>query len=179
MNPNELSRVYLTQAIVERGSLDIDEEVRGGIGEFSDLARYDGHYYSDKAIGISLLGVPVYAAARALVGRSLPTESVILLCRLAVVTLPTLLCFGLLLERSRPEESFERLLLLGLFAGTSIFPLALSVMGHVPMAILLAVTFWRVMLQPAETRAPRWHALNGRCAAPRSRSTTRRASSSR
>ncbi|MHA2620186.1 MAG: hypothetical protein V2G42_00415 [bacterium JZ-2024 1] len=54
---NEKSRLALTRAIVEQGTLKIDafEHSTG------DKAFYQGHYYSDKAPGLSFAAVPVYA----------------------------------------------------------------------------------------------------------------------
>jgi hypothetical protein len=54
---NEYSRYDLTRALVEQGTTRIDsyDENTG------DKAFYQGHWYSDKAPGTALLGVPVYA----------------------------------------------------------------------------------------------------------------------
>jgi hypothetical protein len=55
---NQNSRFNLTRAIVEDGTVRIDRYV----GNTGDYATIDGHTYSDKAPGLSLLAVPVYAA---------------------------------------------------------------------------------------------------------------------
>lgn len=54
---NADSRLFLTASIVDRGSLNIDPLA----SETGDVARFDGHAYSDKAPGLSLLAVPAYA----------------------------------------------------------------------------------------------------------------------
>jgi hypothetical protein len=54
---NEKSRLALTRAIVEHGTLTIDAYEKGT----GDKARFGNHYYSDKAPGLSLVAVPVYA----------------------------------------------------------------------------------------------------------------------
>lgn len=54
---NQNSRLDLTVAIVEHGTLSID----CCVSNTGDFAYYDGHTYSDKAPGLSLLAVPVYA----------------------------------------------------------------------------------------------------------------------
>lgn len=59
---NQNSRFNLVMAMVEDGTVRIDKYV----GNTGDFAYYEGHYYSDKAPGLALLGVPVYAAGRAL-----------------------------------------------------------------------------------------------------------------
>ena len=58
---NQNSRFDLTRAIVERGTLSIDafQENTG------DKALRDGHWYTDKAPGLSLLAVPAYALVHA------------------------------------------------------------------------------------------------------------------
>jgi hypothetical protein len=55
------SRLALTQSIVERGKVDIDPYWEQTI----DRAFARGHWYSDKAPGVSLVAVPVVAAVRA------------------------------------------------------------------------------------------------------------------
>src|SRR6185503_19572504 len=51
---NELPRVYLVKAIVEDHSFAIDRQVQR-YGATSDLSRWDGHLYQNKAPGSSLL----------------------------------------------------------------------------------------------------------------------------
>lgn len=58
---NQNSRFDLTRAIVNDGSVQIDAYV----GNTGDYAKLDGHYYSDKAPGLSLMAVPVYALTEA------------------------------------------------------------------------------------------------------------------
>jgi hypothetical protein len=59
---NVSSRLMLTYAIVDLGTVSID-----GLEDHTrDRARVDGHFYSDKSPGMSLAGVPAYAAIRAL-----------------------------------------------------------------------------------------------------------------
>ncbi len=57
---NVASRLMLSYALVDRGTLSID----GLDDQTGDIARYRGHFYSDKTPGFSLLAVPVYAAAK-------------------------------------------------------------------------------------------------------------------
>lgn len=59
-NPNENVRFFMTAAIVEQGSYQIDE-MRARWGWCNDAATYDGHFFSVKAPGSSFLGVPGYA----------------------------------------------------------------------------------------------------------------------
>ena len=57
---NGNSRLDLTRAIVEQGSFQIDRYFAQHDWTTEDTALFDGHYYSDKAIGSSLLAVPFY-----------------------------------------------------------------------------------------------------------------------
>jgi len=57
---NQNSRFDLVLALVEEGTARIDRHV----ANTGDYAYYGGHYYSDKAPGLALLGVPVYASLR-------------------------------------------------------------------------------------------------------------------
>lgn len=70
---NENSRFDLTRSVVERGRLDIDPYHVNT----QDKAYYRGHYYCDKAPGVSFLAVPAYAGLYALrhaVGKELPRQ---------------------------------------------------------------------------------------------------------
>jgi hypothetical protein len=57
---NQNSRLDLVMAIVDRGTLAIDEYYQNT----GDYAYYNGHYYSDKAPGLSFFAVPFYAVFR-------------------------------------------------------------------------------------------------------------------
>ena len=72
---NGNSRLDLTRALVEQGKFQIDDFVAQPGWTTEDRARFDGHYYSDKAVGSSLLAAPFYflllkvsAAAGAMLG---------------------------------------------------------------------------------------------------------------
>jgi hypothetical protein len=67
---NQNSRYDLTRAIVESGTLRID---RYAANTMYDRSEHDGHLYSDKAPGLSLVAAPVYAITRHL-GPSSPPE---------------------------------------------------------------------------------------------------------
>ncbi len=59
---NVNSRLDLTLAIVDQGRLSIDDYYQNT----GDYAFFNGHHYSDKAPGTSLLAVPVYWAYKAI-----------------------------------------------------------------------------------------------------------------
>lgn len=68
---NQNSRLDLVLAIVDQGTLSIDDYYENT----GDYALFEGHYYSDKAPGNAFLAVPVYAALRPVL-RSAPVERV-------------------------------------------------------------------------------------------------------
>jgi len=62
---NSNSRLGLVFAVVDQGELTIDDYHDTPPYSTQDKAEYQGHYYSDKVIGLTLLAVPAYAAIRA------------------------------------------------------------------------------------------------------------------
>ncbi|MGQ9667422.1 MAG: hypothetical protein ACUVWB_08915, partial [Anaerolineae bacterium] len=53
---NQNGRMDLVLAVVDQGRLAIDDYV----GNTGDYAHFGGHYYCDKAPGVSFLSVPFY-----------------------------------------------------------------------------------------------------------------------
>ncbi|MFA9401878.1 MAG: hypothetical protein ACERKY_02305 [Anaerolineales bacterium] len=62
-DPNQNSRIDMVMAIVDDGTFMIDQYVENTV----DYAKVGDHYYSDKAPGVSFLGVPLYAGLKELV----------------------------------------------------------------------------------------------------------------
>jgi hypothetical protein len=164
-NANELPRIYLVQAIVDRGVLNIDEGVRR-YGYVVDTASYDGHYYSNKAPGLSLLGVPVYAVQRAwhrLTGQAPPTlrEQTFAL-RLFCVSIPQLLFLIVVWHLSgffSDDKDARRAALVGYALGTLALPFSLLYMSHQPAAALIGTAFLLLAGKPHPARL----ALAGLC----------------
>lgn len=65
-DPNQNSRLDLVVAVIDQGTLRIDDYVDNTV----DYAKFEGHYYSDKAPGVAFAGIPIYATLRAIL--SLP-----------------------------------------------------------------------------------------------------------
>ncbi len=157
-SPNELTRLYLTRAIVDDGSFSIDGPV-SRYGHITDLAKADGRLYSDKAPGISLAGLPVYIVAKALVGwdaAGISNSSLLRLMRIFLAGLPTaaivVLLFFLLgrLELSRNR----RLFLAGAYGlGTIAFPYGVLLFGHQLATLCLVGAF---SLIERNNRRPTW-----------------------
>ena len=143
--PNERTRAYLTMALVERGSLQVDAEV-ARFGRVIDIAKHDAHYYTDKAPGTSFLGAPVYAVARAFTPSAEWTATDVLALLRRALMLPVAL-LGLF--------ALQRLLLaLGVSAASAalasvVWPLATTalhyagaLLGHHLVAVALVVSLW-------------------------------------
>src|SRR4030066_2526779 len=54
---NESCRYFLIMAVVDHHKLYVDDITTNAN---DDLSFHNGHYYSAKAIGVPLLGVPIY-----------------------------------------------------------------------------------------------------------------------
>src|SRR5215203_3298431 len=153
---NEKSRLALIAAVVEHHRLEIDADHE----MTSDKAWYDGHYYSDKAIGTAVLGVPVYAAYRELVGfehfaRELwkPNNPLYILT-VAVVALPSAILSVLLYQLARLMEAGRAwaLLLTLLYAfGTLAFPFSTLFFGHQLAAAFAFAAFFFLVRARLET----------------------------
>jgi hypothetical protein len=146
-NPNENVRIWATRALVAHGTWDITEVVTAW-GPVTDTAARDGHRYSSKAPGTSLLGVPVHfvhdRAARLLLGHepSLPATTWVL--RIFTVVAPLLAFlwwFARRVERETRSPFARDLLTLGLGLGTMFYPYGLAFIGHIQSAALAFAGF--------------------------------------
>ena len=96
-NPNEFSRFYLTQALIDRQTFVIDESIAAR--DTQDKSYYQGHYYTDKAPGASFLAAPAYLAVRLLetyTGFAPGEKTVLYIVRLVSVSIPSALFLFLL-----------------------------------------------------------------------------------
>ena len=135
---NELPRAYLVKAIVDDGSFAIDREVARW-GGTADVSPHDGHQYSNKAPGSSLIVVPVYAIAR-LFGE--PSLAVTMrLCRVVAGVIPALVFLWLLsgfLGRFAPDPAIRRLVLVAYALGSMAMTYSLLYYSHQLGAICIA-----------------------------------------
>jgi len=96
---NGNSRVGLIFAIVQEGRLTIDSFHEKEGTETNDKSFYEGHYYSDKAIGTSVVGsifyLPVYLVTQIL-GLNLSTWIVKYFLTFSVIGLPSALAGSLI-----------------------------------------------------------------------------------
>ncbi len=162
---NENSRYDLVSAIVDHHTAQIDR-TQGNTG---DKAFYNGHYYSDKAPGAALLGVPVYAAMRLvrIVSRQPAPDSgeAIQVLAFVVCGIPTALLAVLLIRFLLPivGEWWATVVTLGYALGTIAFPFATMYFGHAATTFFLFATFY-LLHQPEGPGRPWRPAFAGVCA---------------
>jgi hypothetical protein len=161
----DVSRLGLTQALALDGTLRIDRYA----SQTGDKARYGGHWYSDKAPGVSLVALPAFEAMRAtrLAGADEEARGIwhrrglLLVIRaliggLAYVAATWLV--GRAAERLRPGTGPPVAVTFAL--GTMALPLAATLIGHLPAGALAFAAFLLV----SEGRGRRLAAAGG-CAA--------------
>jgi len=141
---NEYSRYDLVRALVEQGTTRIDAyEANTG-----DKALFQGHWYSDKAPGTALLGVPAYLLLRltaSLAGQDPPTDvegvQALAFVESGIATTALVL---LLIRFLAPfvGERWATIVGLGYGLGSIAFPFATMFFGHaVSTAALFAAFF--------------------------------------
>lgn len=137
------SRMALVLAVVDQHTLSIDayHQMTG------DKSFFNGHYYSDKAIGVSLLAIPIYAFFKQTPLSSLPPDAYFLLryvITFFVVSIPSSL-LGLLFYSCLPtfgvRGTAQLISTLGLTLGTIAFPFSTALFGHQPAAFFLFAAF--------------------------------------
>lgn len=139
-NPNELSRFQTVVAFVETGSFAIDGEL-STLGDHEDKAAAGGRLYSNKAPGLSLAAIPVYALLRLFLPRpDSPVDPIFVLLRLLTVSLVCVVALGRFARRLslRPEwSSVAPLVTFAVAFGTPFLYYARSFFGHAWTAALL------------------------------------------
>jgi hypothetical protein len=145
---NQNSRLALTLAIVDHHELSIDR-YHERLLPTGDKSLAGGRYYTDKAIGVSLLGVVPYALARPMLARvDDEARRVNLAMYLVVVTavavpavvaclLLYLLAMGV---RGNPRDALFAPLAIAL--GTPVWPFSTLLFGHVTAGAALLAAFW-------------------------------------
>ncbi|HEY5957212.1 MAG TPA: hypothetical protein VIV60_11690, partial [Polyangiaceae bacterium] len=155
-SPNERSRLYLTVALFEQHSYAIDA-VRLRFGSVLDEAIFNGHYFTDKAPGASLLALIPYAAFRLF----LPAERMSIEYLLDIARYGLMVPCGILawlsleaLCRSlRISASTARWVALVTALGTPAFHYSAAFFGHQIVATCL-VTALYLLNQKSRQSAP-------------------------
>jgi hypothetical protein len=152
-NPD--TRIFLAASIVDRGQLNIDPYAQ----YTGDKAAFNGHYYSDKAPGSSLLAVPAYALVKLTLFQGKTPYLQLLsdsdeqrtdflaryLITLLLVGLPSALLGGLFFRFLAYFGLGPRgrlLLTLGYGLGTIAFAFSSVFFGHQIVALLLFAAFY-------------------------------------
>jgi hypothetical protein len=155
---NEYSRYDLVRALVEQGTTQIDSYHENT----GDVAFYAGHWYSDKAPGTALLGVPVYvllSLSNRLAGNDVPGQ-VEAVQALAFVEsgIATALLVLLLVRFLGPLVGERWSVAVGLAYGfgSIAFPFATMFFGHAASTAAVFASFYllhRLKQQPGRSTA--------------------------
>ncbi len=155
--PNEQSRLNLVYAIAFHGKLNVDEYRDNTI----DMALHDGHYYSDKAPGLSFVAAPIMFALRPIYERVEATRRMrflltVYLPRFFAVSLPSA-AFAVLLfafmKRAGAGERFGVVLALSYGLGTLALPYSALFYGHQLGAALGCSAFMLLVVTKHSPRA--------------------------
>ena len=153
-NPNELSRFQTVVAFVETGSFAIDGEL-AVLGDHEDKAAAGGRFYSNKAPGLSLAAIPVYALLRVFLPRpDSPVAAIFVLLRLLTVSLVCVVALHRFARRLslRPEwSSVAPLVTFAVGFGTPFLYYARSFFGHAWTASLLFLAWDALLLSESGT----------------------------
>ncbi len=141
-SPNEVVRLYMTLAIVDHGSYDI-EPVCQRYTWVNDRSVVGDRAYSSKAPGASLAGVPFYLAAKGwagIRGRALERSEIVRWLRLTVCVIPALV-FLLAFRRFLCTLGYSPFVRDAVFVGTAlgspVFTYVHQFAGHAPAACSL------------------------------------------
>ena len=168
--PNERSRIYLSASLVEQQSIAIDSSIERW-GEVLDRAEHDGHTYTDKAPGSSLLGAGFYGLIRTLGGgASSRFEGLLWLfrtCFMIPIAVAGFLVFRRWLRLLDVSEPAVDLASLGWMLATPAFHYASAFFGHHLVAIQFVTALWllEAVRQMDEDEATRWNTLSRMIAA--------------
>ncbi|RJP58138.1 MAG: hypothetical protein C4541_08905 [Candidatus Auribacter fodinae] len=142
-NPNEFSRLYQIRAIVENHTLAIDSMI-SRYGHLMDKSHFNGHFYSDKSFGMTLLCLPFYFVYHLFFGICGNSGVMKYLLSIACAAIPNIL-FVIMLYiryiRARALRSFRLLMLCGYCLGTISFVYSTLLYSHVTGAALLGIIF--------------------------------------
>jgi hypothetical protein len=140
---NVASRLGLIYSVVDHGSLSIDpyHETTG------DKAFHRGHFYSDKAVGHAVVGVPVYAAVRLVLrpfGVGPGSAFYHYFLKTLLVSLPSAVGCLVLLHLARQHldsHVWSRRLVAAYALGTLAFPYSVVYYAHQQVAVVLLGAF--------------------------------------
>ncbi|MGW8189437.1 hypothetical protein [Sphingomonas hankookensis] len=156
-NPNNAVRMFATLSLVEEGDATIDEYAALTI----DKAHFGDHYYSDKAPGITVLGIPAVIVADAVSGQRASdfvpgfenrefNRFLKIRIRLVAITicavlsaLAAMLLYDLV-RRVTGDVEAGAVAALSYGLGTTVWGWSTTIFGHAPVAALLMIASWAV-----------------------------------
>jgi len=167
---NELPRIYLTQAMVDHGTFQIDHGV-AVIGKTADVSEWGGHYFSNKAPGSSMLAIPGYLVLKLVTGGAPSVAAMTWTARFTTGVLPTLaflvLLWGFLARfagkdaGAPPDRGVRRAVMLAYACGSMALVYSVLFISHQLSAICIAGAWILAFEVTAGDRSPRWMALAG------------------
>ncbi|HNW82308.1 MAG TPA: hypothetical protein PKG52_05380 [bacterium] len=155
-NPNERIRFFMTHAIVSRGELSVNEEMKE-FGNSLDKAKVGDKYYCDKAPMLSLLAVPAYFVYYKLNHGDVSESGSLRFLKLTQHSLFALLLFWLLFLYLTPLVKNNKLTLFFCFTAifaTPLFSFFTAYFSHSVAATLLFSFFF--LLKNAVTLQKKW-----------------------
>jgi len=144
-NTNEYSRIFLTRALIDHNTFDIDDLI--AIHNTQDKSFYNGHFYSNKAPGNSLLAAPVYLIIRMLgihFRFELSEGMILYFIKAVCISLPSALFLILLFKFWSYITLFYSLresFLIAYALGTLAWPYSGLFYGHQLVAVCLFLAF--------------------------------------
>lgn len=177
LNPNNATRMFAALSLVEQGDATIDEYEQLSI----DKAQFGGHYYMDKAPGMTLLSLPAVALADwvspppPVIPSTVydpPLERFMTVrLRLAVALVSALitalaaLALHDLAFRLTGSASAALFASLGYALGTPVWGWSTTIFGHAPVAGLYVIAVWALWRggegQVSKAGAIRFAAIGG------------------
>jgi Dolichyl-phosphate-mannose-protein mannosyltransferase len=161
---NELPRIYLTMAIVERGALNIDPELHR-FAPTPDTSTYKGKLFVNKAPGMSFLTIPVYVVQKLANGWRTPElPQMFYWFRLFGVIVPSLLFLVLLwrfLSLHIQDRGARRMVLAAYALGSMALTYGTLLIAHQLSGLLLATAYILIHLHHHGRAGPRDLALAG------------------
>ena len=157
---NGNSRLDAVKAVVEQGTFRIDTYHNQPDWETMDKSVYEGHYYTDKGIGSSLLGiVPYFILYRLSMLLGVALGSTVMKHILTALVMGSAFTINgvvlYLIARTITENGWKAAIAaLGIGLGTMLWPYSAVYYGHVPAAMFLSIAFYLLLRLKESPEAP-------------------------
>lgn len=144
-NTNEYSRIFLVRALIDHHKFAIDDIIVSH--DTQDKSFFRGHYYSNKAPGVSFIATPVYLLVRLLeiyTRLVLSEEAVLYFVKAICISLPSAFFLVLLFKfwaYITLLYPVRRALLIAYALGTLVWPYSTLFYGHQLATISLFLAF--------------------------------------